>query len=220
MGKYDEYTKKIKDWALKQGLEFIMDWAKSKFEKWKDKKAEKSWEKSKEEMVVDKVVVKVPEPLKVTWIPSPNISSRNEAEIDAIILHHTGDSIQSALSWMKMKDSKVSYHYLIAKNGDIYQMVKEGDKAWHAGTSLMQGRGNVNAFSLGIAFEGDGTGSVPYTDEQYQNAANLCKLLKIKYPKITNSRIASHASIALPAGRKNDPSSGFDWHRFFSLIDK
>ncbi|NJR67064.1 MAG: N-acetylmuramoyl-L-alanine amidase, partial [Leptolyngbyaceae cyanobacterium CRU_2_3] len=28
--------------------------------------------------------------------------------------------------------SEVSAHYIIDKNGDIYQMVKDADKAWHA----------------------------------------------------------------------------------------
>lgn len=223
MGKFSkEVEKELKTWALEQGIKkglelvfrVIKGWIEDWREKRKDKKEEKKLEAEKEEMVIDKIEVPV-EPLKVTWVPSPHFSARKGTKIDAIIIHHTGDSIKSALSWMQMKESKVSYHYLIAKTGDIYQMVKEKDKAWHAGVSNLENRSNVNEFSIGIAFEGKGEGPIPYTKEQYEAGARFCKLLKQKYNEITNGRIVGHKAIA--PDRKPDPHN-FDWTRFLQLI--
>lgn len=221
MGKFSkEAEQRLKDWALEEGiskgLSLLFDLVKAWLSDWKDRRDEKKHEKEKKEIIVDKVEVKV-KPIKITWVPSPHFSSRRGTEIDAIVLHHTGDTIKSALSWMQMKESKVSYHYLIAKNGDVYQMVKEEDKAWHAGVSSLQDRSNVNAFSIGIAFEGKGEGDVPYTKEQYEAGAYLCKLLKKKYEKIDNGRIVGHKQVA--PERKHDPQN-FDWGRFYGLVNK
>lgn len=223
MGKFSkEAEKELKTWALekgiKKGLELLFGVIKAWIEDWrdnhKDKKEAKKLEEEKEEIIIDKIEVPV-QPLKITWIPSPHFSARKNNEIDAIIIHHTGDSIKSALSWMQMKESKVSYHYLIAKNGDIYQMVKEANKAWHAGVSTLETRTNVNTFSIGVAFEGKGEKPEPYTKEQYEAGAKLCKLLKKKYEKITNGRIVGHKHIA--PERKHDPAN-FDWARFYGLV--
>ena len=224
----DDLKDAAKNWAIKAAFRVVTDWLKHMYENFKDRnykrdekeespedrKKQRELDKKKEETIMDHITIPC-EPQKITWIPSPHISSRKGTEIAAIIIHHTGDSIESAISWMKMKESKVSYHYLIAKNGDIYQMVKEEDKAWHAGVSVLHNRKNVNTFSIGIAFEGKGVGSVPYTDEQYKAGAYLCKLLKRKYTKITNGWIVGHKTIA--PERKPDPSN-FDWARFYGLI--
>ncbi len=228
-----DYTGELKhdakEWAIKAVFKVVTDWLKHLYENFKEKnykkenkesiedqKKQKELDAKKEEMIIDHIIIPC-EPRKVTWIPSPHFSSRKDTEIDAIIIHHTGNSIKSALSWMQMKESKVAYHYLIAKDGEIYQMVKEADKAWHAGVSVLHGRKHVNRFSIGIAFEGKGDGSIPYTKEQYEAGAYLCKLLKKKYDKIDNGRIAGHKQVA--PERKPDPQN-FDWSRFYGLIDK
>ena len=59
------------------------------------------------------------------FIRSPNCSSRNVGtKIDKIVLHSTEGSLASALAEFQRSDSrKVSAHYVIDRNGDIYQMV-------------------------------------------------------------------------------------------------
>jgi len=95
----------------------------------------------------------------------------------------------------------VSAHYLIPRDGNIYETVDPENIAYHAGKSQMpDGRINVNKFSIGIALVYSKDESP--TEEQYKACAALCQMLKTKYP-IKN--IVLHSEIATPAGRKSDP---------------
>ena len=120
--------------------------------------------------------------------------------------------MHGTLTWFQNKKSKVSAHYVVAKNGDIYQMVKDADKAWHSGKSELAGKKNVNKFSIGIEIVG--TGDDGYTDEQYKSVIYLCKKLMKKYD-ISKDRIVGHKDIA--PGRKIDPKD-FDWNRLFEAL--
>jgi hypothetical protein len=64
---------------------------------------------------------------------SPNHSSRNGAKIDMVVLHCTESSLTSTLAHFQTPGRKnpVSAHYVIDRNGDIYQMVRDSDSAWH-----------------------------------------------------------------------------------------
>ncbi len=84
-----------------------------------------------------------PKPPIKEFIESPHHNSRNGAQIRRIVLHYTtGRAVAGTISWFLNPVSKVSAHYVIARNGDIYQMVREADAAWHARSA--------NAESIGI----------------------------------------------------------------------
>jgi hypothetical protein len=66
------------------------------------------------------------------FIESPNHSSRNGIRIDKIVLHCTEASLPGTLAEFKKSGGRqVSAHYVIDRNGDIYQMVKDSDRANH-----------------------------------------------------------------------------------------
>jgi hypothetical protein len=70
-------------------------------------------------------------PIK-TFIPSPYHSSRNGAVIRRIVLHYTtASNAQSTISWFQDNPKSVSAHYIVDKNGDIYQMVEDSERAHH-----------------------------------------------------------------------------------------
>jgi N-acetylmuramoyl-L-alanine amidase len=77
----------------------------------------------------------VAKPLIKQFIPSPNFSSRNGTKIDMIVMHYTdGASAQGAINRFLDPREQVSAHYIIERNGDIFQMVNDSEKAWHAKT--------------------------------------------------------------------------------------
>jgi len=82
---------------------------------------------------------------------SPNCSSRNVGtKIDKIVLHCTEGSLASALAEFQRSDArKVSAHYVIDRNGDIYQMVNDADCANHCM--------GANSGSIGIEHVGSET---------------------------------------------------------------
>jgi hypothetical protein len=90
-------------------------------------------------------------PVIKQFIRSPNCSARKDGtKIDKIVLHCTEGSLAGALAEFQRTDSrKVSAHYVIDRNGDIYQMVNDTDCANHCM--------GANATSIGIEHVGSET---------------------------------------------------------------
>ena len=105
----------------------------------------------------------------------------------------------------KIKDLKVSAHFLIKRKGELIQFVSCLNKAWHAGESSLKNKKNCNDFSIGIELEG--TDIDAYEDIQYKVLIKLLKSLYIKYPI---ADIVGHSDIS--PGRKTDPGDSFDWN--------
>jgi len=157
---------------------------------------------------------KVAKPPVVTSHQSPNYNSRNGTPIDAVIIHHTAsDNCSGTLSWFKNPDAKASAHYVIDKDGTIYQMVGDEKRAWHAGTSAIPGSpGDVNSRSIGIEIVNKGDGKTPFTDAQYAALSQLTAHLQQTY-NIPQKNILGHRDVA--PGRKVDPADNFDWNRLW-----
>jgi N-acetyl-anhydromuramoyl-L-alanine amidase len=111
---------------------------------------------------------------------------------------------------------RVSAHLLIRRDGQGIQYVPFERRAWHAGISQFRGRERCNDFSIGIELEG--TDHIPYTDVQYERLADCTRRIMLRYPDITEERIAGHDEIA--PNRKTDPGPAFDWTRYRDSIGK
>lgn len=171
----------------------------------------------------------------VTHIPSPNHNVRpDENDISLCVIHcislppqqFGGDYIEQLFCNRLNPDDhpyfkdiyqlKVSAHLLIRRDGEIIQYVAFNQRAWHAGASNYQGRENCNDFSIGIELEG--TETIPYTIEQYQQLTKVIKLLLQHYPNLSKQRITGHSDIA-PL-RKTDPGESFQWSELWRLLDQ
>jgi N-acetylmuramoyl-L-alanine amidase len=142
---------------------------------------------------------------------SPNFTKATGRKISCVVLHATATSgVASPLEWLCLKASKVSSHYLIDKDGTIYQLVAEKDIAWHAGQSFWGGKHNVNDFSIGIELVNPNDGIYPYPEEQRQACADLVVAI-CKEHRIAAKDVVGHCDVAL--GRKTDPA-GFDMEEF------
>ena len=83
---------------------------------------------------------------------SPNFGPRRGAmKPDMIVLHYTGmETGDGAEAWLCDPESEVSSHYLVHEDGRVVQMVRESDRAWHAGKSSWRGETDINSRSVGI----------------------------------------------------------------------
>lgn len=99
---------------------------------------------------------------------------------------------------------RVSAHFFIRRDGELWQFVSCNDRAWHAGVSQWRGRERCNDFSIGIELEG--CDHQPFTALQYQRLRQLQRALQARYPIVD---WAGHNDIA--PGRKTDPGPFFDW---------
>ena len=148
--------------------------------------------------------------------PSPNHSAR-AAKITAIVLHADAASrVESSLDWIRRKESGVSYHVLVGRNGTIFSVVHPDRTAWHAGESSMGGQRFVNRFSVGVCLSNRNDGVEPFPMAQQGAAADVCAVLCSVYG-IPVERITTHAAVAVPAGRKNDPR-GLDLVAFREMV--
>ncbi len=118
-------------------------------------------------------------------------------------------------------DYGVSSHYLIARDGLIYQLVPEEKKAWHCGPSVMpppDSRKSVNDFSIGIELIGTETSG--FTQPQYESLCELCCHIESNNKKVFT--YVGHEHIAgvdavnagLRSVAKTDPGPLFDWSGF------
>jgi hypothetical protein len=121
-------------------------------------------------------------PVIKQFIQSPNRSSRNGVRIDKIVLHCTEASLASTLAeFQKAGGRQVSVHYVIDRNGDIYQMVSDNERANHCmGT---------NESSIGI--EHVGTETDPLTAPQAAASVALIRWLLQQY-QIPRTNIFGH----------------------------
>lgn len=164
----------------------------------------------------------------VRHVPSPHFDCRPEDETPSLLVVHNislppgefgGPWIDALFTGRLDPDAhpyfadiaqlRVSAHCLIRRDGEIVQYVPFDKRAWHAGVSVYHGRERCNDFSIGIELEG--TDTVSYTDEQYQQLTSLTRLLIQQYPDMVR-HITGHCDIA-PV-RKTDPGPSFDWQRF------
>ncbi|KMQ52870.1 N-acetylmuramoyl-L-alanine amidase [Chitinispirillum alkaliphilum] len=123
-------------------------------------------------------------------------------------------------------DYGVSSHFLIDREGKVYQLVPVENKAWHCGASIMpppDRRKGVNEFSVGV--ELIATHHSGFTDMQYRSLAILCKYLQAQCGKELNylghSDIAGEKAVemGLREDKKPDPGPLFNWHKFMQLLD-
>lgn len=151
-------------------------------------------------------------PLATLWCPAPNREPRaNGRAPDMLVLHYTGmESAEAALDWLTRAESKVSCHYLVDEDGRITQMVRESERAWHAGQSLWAGETDLNSCSIGIEIHNPGH-DIDYRDfpEAQMRAVVALAGDILSRHKIPPARVVAHSDIA--PGRKRDPGEKFDW---------
>lgn len=152
--------------------------------------------------------------MRIIRTPSPNFSERPEnAAIDTIVLHYTGmKSTKDAIQRMCDPATEVSAHYCVSEKGEIYQLVDDESKAWHAGKSFWRGRENINNYAIGIEIANPGHewGYKPFGDEQIEAVIGLCKDLTEKH-EIKPFNVVGHSDVA--PERKEDPGELFPWKR-------
>lgn len=143
---------------------------------------------------------------------SPNFGPRRDGRTpDCLILHYTGmETGDAAEAWLCSTDSEVSAHYLVHEDGRVVQMVREADRAWHAGKGSWRGLTDVNSFSIGIEIVNPGplAGFPEFPSVQMEAVAGLSADICQRW-NIRQERVLAHSDIA--PGRKTDPGERFPW---------
>ncbi len=145
---------------------------------------------------------------------SPNFGPRRGPLVpDMIVLHYTGmETGVAAARRLCDPASEVSAHYLVHEDGGIVQMVRESDRAWHAGKSSWRGHSDVNSCSVGIEIVNPGhlLGYQAFPKRQVAAVIDLCRGIAGRHA-IVPERVLAHSDVA--PGRKVDPGEKFPWQK-------
>jgi N-acetylmuramoyl-L-alanine amidase len=150
--------------------------------------------------------------MRVTDAPSPNHDDRPDgAPVDMLILHYTGmRSGDAAIDRLCDPAAKVSAHYVVEEDGQVFRLVPEARRAWHAGMSHWRGASGLNARSIGIEVVNPGHehGYRPFAALQMAALCDLCLGVLARHP-IPAWNVVGHSDVA--PDRKEDPGEFFDW---------
>ncbi|HSI69890.1 MAG TPA: N-acetylmuramoyl-L-alanine amidase [Gillisia sp.] len=124
-----------------------------------------------------------------------------------VVLHHTAqNSIDHTLSTFTLPRTQVSSHYVISRDGEIYQMLNDHYRAWHGGIGKWGNDTDLNSSSIGI--ELDNNGFEEFSPAMINSLIELLKVIKERH-KIPAANFIGHSDIA--PGRKVDPNPAFPW---------
>lgn len=174
------------------------------------------------------------------WDPAPDCNySERTLDVSAVVIHYTEGSYAGCISWFKNCDAQVSAHYVIrSSDGQVTQMVREADKAWHARTA--------NGYTIGIEHEAYGNIWSFFTDAMYQSSANLVRDICSRYESIDGHRTfyrdtldsgiclneglhdlgGENACVKIrghqhyPDQSHTDPGPYWDWNYYYKLINE
>lgn len=174
-------------------------------------------------------------------LPQAN-SEQRTTPITHVVTHFMSNASNNPKNPYKYDDIRkifidygVSAHYLIGRNGEIYQLVNENRVAYHAGKGNLvkypQYKDKLNSYSIGIEIMAIGTEkemktmltssvyksiskkNIGYTDAQYRSLKQLLEDILKRNPSIKRDRthVIGHDEYA--PGRKTDPGSLFNWSK-------
>lgn len=109
-------------------------------------------------------------------------SGRGGTAVSSVTVHYTQGTYAGSIAWFQNCNANVSAHYVIRSvDGQVTQMVREADKAWHVGVA--------NSYTIGIEHEAYGNIYSYFTMNMYQASANLVKDICSRRPNINPHRI-------------------------------
>ena len=185
-------------------------------------------------------VTRSPDYPPAIWDPAPECNwEPRTKEVSAVVIHYTEGSYAGCISWFKNCDAQVSAHYVIrSADGQITQMVREKDKAWHARTA--------NGYTIGIEHEAYGNIWEFFTEEMYHSSADLVRSICSRYEAINGQRthdrdtldngfclnnglynLGGEGSCVQIKGHQHypdqshtDPGPYWDWNHYYKLINE
>lgn len=150
---------------------------------------------------------------------SPNWNERpNNYRPMVLQLHHTGGGLASSLNHLCNPASKVSSHYVIGKEGEIYRLVDESKRAWHSGEGVHKGREDPNDFTISLEIVNAGDGVDPYPRKQIDAVIALSRDIVVRH-MIRRDDVTTHKATRAAwkakypntpkVSYKSDPSANF-----------
>ncbi|MFJ5227091.1 N-acetylmuramoyl-L-alanine amidase [Streptomyces sp. NPDC088400] len=151
-----------------------------------------------------------------TWVAASPANYRRadrpeDFTIDRVVIHVVQGSYDVALKVFRNPAHGAATHYVVGKKGQVAQMIRELDVAYHAGNR------SYNERSVGIEHEGWVDKPESFTDAMYRSSARLTAGICARYGiPVDREHIVTHAQV--PGTDHTDPGPHWDWDRYLKLV--
>lgn len=142
--------------------------------------------------------------MRIDRFPTPNVvRGRAGRRPEAVVVHTTVGTFDSAVGWFALPVSGVSAHYLIGLDGRVGVFVEEEDTARHAGrvhlptaTFVHEGL-DPNTVTIGIEFVDDGDPhGIVRPAVQYASGAELLWVISLRWKiPLDREHVVGHREI-------------------------
>jgi N-acetyl-anhydromuramyl-L-alanine amidase AmpD len=148
---------------------------------------------------------------------------RTPREIRQVVIHITdgGSRITGTIGWFQNPNQRnarnqpihVSAHYVVGRDGEVVQMVRNNDIAWHANSA--------NGHSIGIEHVANSTRRLLPTDDEYRGSARLVAWLCCQYGlPLDRTHVLGHSEADTHTTHTNCPNSVWDWDRYMAMVQE
>lgn len=138
--------------------------------------------------------------------------SRGRGTITHLVIHVMQGTYAGSISWAQQKHDgpSAAHYYVRSSDGEITQMVKDKDIAYHARSA--------NSYTIGIEHEGYVSDPKKwFTSTMYNQSAKLAALMCYTYGiPVDRSHIKGHSEY--PNQTHTDPGSGWDWTTYMRYV--
>jgi len=141
-------------------------------------------------------------------------------DIRYIVIHNTEIDYNTTLQVFQRPSTSVSTHYVVrAEDGQIAQMVRNKNVAWHAGNWYFNGHA-IGVEHEGVAIEG----ATWYSEQMYHASARLVRYLAATYGiPLDRAHVIGHDEIPGPTPAQQadmhwDPGPFWDWAHYMQLL--
>jgi N-acetyl-anhydromuramyl-L-alanine amidase AmpD/V8-like Glu-specific endopeptidase len=132
--------------------------------------------------------------------------------IDRVVIHITdgGANINGTIGWFQNPAAKVSAHYVIGQDGEVVQMVRHEDVAWHARSA--------NGTSIGIEHVANTRGLNPTPAQMCASAALVTWLCDQYGIAADRTHILGHSEADPATTHTGCPNAVWDWTYFMGMV--
>ncbi|MET9374284.1 N-acetylmuramoyl-L-alanine amidase [Streptomyces sp. NPDC002992] len=131
--------------------------------------------------------------------------------IDRVVIHVVQGSYATALKVFRNPRHGAATHYVVRKDGQVAQMIRELDVAFHAGNR------DMNERSVGIEHEGFVDRPQDFTPAMYASSARLTAGICARYGiPVDRKHIIGHVEV--PGTDHTDPGPHWNWDGYMKLV--
>jgi N-acetylmuramoyl-L-alanine amidase len=112
-----------------------------------------------------------------TQMSSPNVYRDDVAPVELVVMHYTAaGSASGSAKWLCSPEAKASAHFVVERDGRVWQLADTDHRTWHAGGASSNWNGRrVNGRSIGIELANwgplDGSRLQTHTGAAYKGPA-------------------------------------------------